>query len=148
MSEETLPKYKNPIWQDKSNRHIVCELLQSNGEYLVAHVVAGPESEGGVNADYDAILDQYGIEEIDKRTSDHKESREKIEIQQKEQEEANIARHKQEILFNMKLEAFEIEEIKNSQNKDLKKRLRKSKTSIEVNAYATLLIQDALANAE
>ena len=59
-----------------------------------------------------------------------------------------MARNRQEVLFNMKLEAFEVEEIKNSTNRDLKKRLRKAKSVIEVQAFATLLIQDALNNAE
>jgi hypothetical protein len=46
----------------------------------------------------------------------------------------------------MKLEAFEVEEIKQSENRELKKRLRKAKTPVEVQAFATLLIQDAIAN--
>jgi len=144
MSEETLPKYKDPIWQDKANNHIVCRILQGNGEYAVAHIVAAD----GVNPDFDAVLEMYGEEELDRLTAEHKSQQFQIEAANKERALADQARHKQEILFNMKLEAFEIEEIKNSQNKDLKKRLRKSKTPIEVNAYATLLIQDALANAE
>jgi hypothetical protein len=144
MSEETLPKYKDPIWQDKSNKHIVCRMLQGNGDYAVAHIVAAD----GVNPDFDAVLEMYGEEELDRLTAEHKSQQFQIETANKERALADQARHKQEILFNMKLEAFEIEEIKNSQNKDLKKRLRKSKTPIEVNAYATLLIQDALANAE
>ncbi len=144
MSEETLPKYKDPIWQDKSNKHIVCRMLQGNGDYAVAHIVAAD----GVNPDFDAVLEMYGEEELDRLTAEHKSQQFQIEAANKERALADQARHKQEILFNMKLEAFEIEEIKNSQYKDLKKRLRKSKTPIEVNAYATLLIQDALANAE
>jgi hypothetical protein len=144
MSEETLPKYKDPIWQDKSNNHIVCRILQGKGDYAVAHIVAAD----GVNADFDAVLEMYGEEEIDRLTEEHKSQQFEIEAANKERALADQARHKQEILFNMKLESFDIEEIKNSQNKELKKRLRKAKTPIEVTAYATLLIQEALANAE
>lgn len=144
MSEETLPKYKDPIWQDKSNNHIVCRILQGDGVYAVAHIVAAD----GVNADFDAVLEMYGEEEIDRLTEEHKSQQFEIEAANKERALADQARHKQEILFNMKLESFDIEEIKNSQNKELKKRLRKAKTPIEVTAYATLLIQEALANAE
>jgi Skp family chaperone for outer membrane proteins len=142
MSEETLPKYKDPIWQDKANNHIVCRMLQGNGEYVVAHIVAAD----GVNPDFDAVLEMYGEEEIDRLTEEHKAERAEQEKIDKERALADQARHKQEILFNMKLEAFEIEEIKQSQNRELKKRLRKSKTPIEVHAYATLLIQEALAD--
>lgn len=144
MSEETLPKYKNPIWQDKANRHIVCRMLQGNGEYAVVHINAA----GGENADYDAVLEAYGEEELDRLTAEHLVEREKQEKIAKEKHEADLLRKKQEVLFNMKLESFEIEEIKQSQNRELKKRLRKSKTPIEVQAYATLLIQEALANEE
>jgi len=144
MSEETLPKYKNPIWQDKANRKIVCRMLQGNGEYAVIHIDAA----GGVNADYDAIIEMFGEDELDRLTAEHDVERERQEKIRKEKAEADAMRRKQEVLFNMKLEAFEIEEIKNSQNRELKKRLRKSKTPIEVHAYATLLIQEALANAE
>lgn len=144
MSEETLPKYKDPIWQDKSNRHIVCRLLQSNGEYAVAHIVAAD----GYNEDYEAVIKLFGEEELDRLTAEHEIERQKQIKFEKERAEADFVRQKQEVLFNMKLEAFEIEEIKNNQNRELKKRLRKAKTPIEVHAYATLLIQEALANAE
>lgn len=140
MSEETLPKYKDPIWQDKSNNHIVCRILQGGGEYAVAHIVAAD----GVNPDFDAVLEMYGEEEIDRLTAEHHAERTNQEKINKERALADQARHRQEVLFNMKLEAFDVQEIKQSQNKELKKRLRKSKTPIEVQAYATLLIQEAL----
>lgn len=142
MSEETLPKYKDPVWQDKDNRQIVCRMLQSNGEYAVVHINAG----GGENVDYDAVLEMFGEEELDRLTEKHKEQKERQRKIKKERAEAEIARKKQQVLFNMKLEAFEVEEIKQSENRDLKKRLRKAKTPIEVQAYSTLLIQEAIAN--
>jgi hypothetical protein len=48
----------------------------------------------------------------------------------------------------MKLQAFESEYIKNSGNRELKKLLRKSKTPIEVQAIATILIQEELYKSE
>jgi hypothetical protein len=142
MSES--PKYKDPIWQDKANRYIVCRILQGNGEYAVCHINAA----GGENEDYDAVLEMYGEEEIDRLTAEHDEERKRQDQIRKERAEADLVRKKQEILFNMKLEAFEVDEIKSSDNRELKKRLRKAKTPIEVHAYATLLIQEALVNAE
>ena len=143
---EDLPKYKNPIWQNKDNRHIVCQILQNNGEYTLCHVVAGPESEGGVNVDYDAIIAEYGYEKLDELTANNEEAKEKHHLLEKEKSEQHLQRHKQEILFNMKLEAFEIDLIKNSQNKELKKLIRKSKTPLEIQAYTTILIQKELEN--
>jgi len=137
-------KYRNPIWQNKDNRHLVCEILQPNGEYAVCHVIAGPEAEGGVNKDYDAVIEQYGIDGLDSLTEAHKEQQKKNHERRKEHEEQKFQRHKQEVLFNMKLEAFEIESVKNSENKELKKLIRKAKTPLEVQAYTTILIQKEL----
>lgn len=144
MSEETFPKYKDPIWHDKSNRAITCRIHQGDGEYAIAQIVAAD----GENADYDAVLEMYGEEEINRLTEEHEEQKIKNQQVEAERAAAHMTRKKQEVLFNMKLEAFEIEEIKNSTNRELKKRLRKSKTIVEVQAFATLLIQDALNNAE
>jgi len=144
MSDVELSKYKNPIWQNKDNRHLVCEILQSDGEYALCHVVAGPESEGGVNKDFDSIIAEYGYEELDKRTLEHSKIKEQRLIVEKEEAEAKVMRMKQEVLFNMKLEAFESDLIQSSEDKDLKKLIRKARTPIEVQAYATILIQREL----
>lgn len=143
MAEE-LVKYKNPIWQNKENRHIVCEMLQVNGEYAVCHVIAGPESEGGSNVDYDNIVAEYGIDVLDERTAAFRARKDEEHARAKEEEAAKQLRLKQEVLFNMKLEAFEIDIVKGSEQKDLKKLIRKAKTPIEVQAYTTILIQREL----
>jgi len=140
-----MEKYRNPVWQDKKRRHLVCEMLQGNGEYSVAHVIAGPESEGGVNQDYDAIVEQFGIEGLDQRTQIHKDGQKKQQARRREQEEQKFQRQKQEILFNMKLEIFEIDLVKKSKNKELKKLIRKAKSPIEAQAYATILMQSEYA---
>ena len=49
-----------------------------------------------------------------------------------------------EKLFEYKLETFEIPEIKESKNRLLKSKLRRSKSIPEVNLYAILLVQEAL----
>lgn len=140
-----MEKYRNPIWQDKKRRHVVCEMLQHNGEYAVAHVIAGPESEGGVNADYDAIVEKFGIDDLNTRTEVHKNNQKKQALRKREQEEQKFQRQKQEILFNMKLEIFEIDLVKQSKNKTLKKLIRKAKSPIEAQAYATILMQSEYA---
>ena len=143
-NEEFKPMWKDPIWKDKENRRMVARRLTGTGEYAVVHI----DASGGVNQDYDEILETFGEEKLDELTAKHKEEQIRQEQIHRERVEADQTRRKQETLFNMKLEAFEIEEIKNSQNRDLKKRLRKAKSPIEIQAFATLLIQEALANAE
>ena len=142
--KERPPVWKDPIWRDKNNRQIVARRLTGTGEYAIVHIDASE----GVNKDFDEILEIFGEEVLDESTAKHKEEAQRQEQIHRERQEADKVRQAQEVLFNMKLESFEIEEIKNSQNRDLKKRLRKAKTPIEVQAYATLLIQEALANEE
>lgn len=48
----------------------------------------------------------------------------------------------EEQLFKLKLSAFEIEEVKNSSNRELKASLRKSKNFMEVVAYTAAIIID------
>ena len=67
MSEETLPKYKNPRWVDKENRRIWCEILV-NDKYHQCNINVGNPSEGLINKDYDALLELYSEEEIDQNT--------------------------------------------------------------------------------
>ena len=134
------PKYKHPYFLDKSVRSMKAEILVA-GEYQECIINAGAPETGYVNADYDAIMEEYGEEELDRLTAlvNDIES-EKLE-RHEEQKTIQLNRMKQETLFNMKLEAFEIEIVKNSKNKELKKLIRKAKTPLEVQAYTTILIQ-------
>ena len=141
MSEETLPKYKNPRWVDKENRRIWCEILV-NDKYHQCNINVGNPSEGLINKDYDALLELYSEEEIDQNTELFDKEGEENQKRAEEAREVHINRVKQETLFEMKLEAFEIETIKNSKNKELKKCIRKAKTLIEVQAYSTMILQE------
>ena len=58
----------------------------------------------------------------------------------KEFEKDEIERIKSDALFDAKLEAFEIADIKNSKNRTFKSRIRKSKSIMEVTALTAALI--------
>lgn len=137
------PKYRNTVWKDKENRSLTCEIF-IGGEYQQCIVNAGPASEGFVNPDYDAIIELIGEEEIDRLTAIEDENKAQEEERAKEQQEVRLNRVKQEALFNIKLEAFEIPIVKQSEEKELKKLIRKAKSPVEVTAYTTILIQREL----
>lgn len=137
------PKYRNTVWRDKENRSLTCEIF-IGGEYQQCVVNAGPASEGFVNADYDAIMELIGEEEVDRLTAIEDEKKAQEEERAKEQQEVHRNRIKQEALFDIKLEAFEIPIVKQSQEKELKKLIRKAKSPVEVTAYTTILIQREL----
>ena len=69
------------------------------------------------------------------------------EQEQRRQLELNRRKaEKLEQLFNYKLETFEVEDIKESKNRILKSKLRRSKSIPEVNLYAIMILQDKLEN--
>jgi len=145
---EDFPKYLNPIWINKSIRSLRCQIWVDKldgGEYVDCTVTAGPAEEGYVNEDYDAIMETIGEEMVDENTAVWEEEEQKRKDRHLQEHEIHKSRIKQETLFNMKLEALSIPEIKSSDNKELKKKLRKSKTLIEVQAYSTILLAKELA---
>ena len=100
----------------------------------------------GTNPDMKAVLEQYTEEEIDANTQEGLDRRNENIKRQMERRESQLTRAKQEALFNCKLEAFEVDAIKNSKNTELKRMIRKSKSIMEVQAYATILLMKELEN--
>ena len=49
-------------------------------------------------------------------------------------------------LFEAKIKAFEIDDIKNSKNRALKAKLRKAKNLVEVNIYSMMIVMEELEN--
>ena len=139
MTEEKA-KYRNPRWIDKENRSLFCEILVGQS-YRPAQINVGNIEEGLVNEDFNAIMEIFTEEEIDANTEAHKDV--VIEQEEKDAEQREVHRNRvmQEALFNMKLEAFEIPAIKNSEDKRIKKLIRKAKTQLEVQAWVTTLLQ-------
>ena len=144
VSEEIPPKkkYLNPYWSNKDNRHLIVTIELANGQHSMASI-QDPE---GTNPDMKAVLEQYTEEEIDVNTQEGLNRRNENIKRQMERRESQQARAKQEALFNCKLEAFEVESIKNSKNTELKRMIRKSKSIMEVQAYATILLMKELEN--
>lgn len=144
VSEEiTLKKkYLNPYWSNKDNRHLIVTIEQPNGQHSLASIM-DPD---GTNPDMKAVLQQYTEEDIDANTQEGLDRRNENIKRQMERRESQQARAKQEALFNCKLEAFEVEGIKNSKNTELKRMIRKSKSIMEVQAYATILLMKELEN--
>lgn len=144
VSEEitSKKKYLNPYWSNKDNRHLIVTIEQPNGQHSLASIM-DPD---GTNPDMKAVLEQYTEEDIDANTQEGLDRRNENIKRQMERRESQQARAKQEALFNCKLEAFEVDGIKNSKNTELKRMIRKSKSIMEVQAYATILLMKELEN--
>lgn len=104
------------------------------------------DEEGNVNPDWTSIMEQIGEDGVDESTQKRSEDRKQREKDREEQIQ-NVKKSKEmEALFATKLKAFEIEEVKNSKNRQLKSRLRKSKNAIEVNVYTMMIIMEEIEN--
>jgi len=105
-------------------------------------------SDGTENVLFKECVDFLGVESIDASTKRRYETKAKeAELnKQRKLEEANSK--KLEKLFEYKLETFEIPEIKESKNRALKSKLRRSKSIPEVNLYAMMLVKESIENAE
>ena len=143
-AEAPKKKYLFPYWSNKENRHLIVTIENPNGQSNMASIM-DPD---GTNPDMKSVLEQYTEDEIDKNTQDGLDRRNENIKRQMERRESQMVRGKQEILFNCKLEAFEVDAIKNSKNTEMKRKIRKSKSIMEVQAYATILLMKELENDE
>lgn len=127
---------KNPYWGNDQKTQVMCEFHFENGPIQTAAVSQTKEG----NPDWQEIFTNFTPEDIDKLTEGAlAEAREEHE-KRKQIERDDIERMKVDALFQAKLDAFEIDIIKNSKNRELKSRIRKAKTLIEVTAFASALI--------
>lgn len=121
-------KYINPKWLVPETRKQI-EVDCINDEGIRQRVVI-PRDEG--NSDYQSLLLSFSIETIEKNT------KEAVRIFRENQARSNQInkekddRQKNEDLFLAKLEVFDMDEIKNSTDKNLKRKIRKSKSKNEV----------------
>jgi len=135
---------KHPFWADETKTKIVCQFHYDSGEVLEASIM---DTEDG-NPDWAEIIETFGMEELDAATekfaSERKRHKEIEEAQKKEAVEVDMAGG----LFNAKLEAFEIEEVKSSKDRVLKSRIRKAKNIMEVMVLTSALVTKEMNNGE
>lgn len=128
----------NPHWINNARSVISAEFHYDDGRVAQATI-----SESDVtNPDLVEIRAKFTDEQLEANT------RKKIqeinaERDRKHQEElAKQQRKQQEELFAAKLKIFEIDAIKNSDNRQLKSKIRKSKSDVEAMAWASALLLD------
>lgn len=102
------------------------------------------DQNGNINPDWDELMSDVSVEQIDKNTAERKERKEKeaeIHTQRKKAEEQARELEK---LFDAKIKVLEIDQIKNTENKELKSKLRRAKNVVEMNLYAQLIMMEEL----
>jgi hypothetical protein len=147
--------YRNVTWTSIETKNAVnCEILVNldNGSTQIFTAVVSKPDDGSINEDWEAIMEKFGTEAIDEATTESVQEkqakREQDRIRKEDSNKRQAEFEKQELLFAYKLEAFEIEAVKNSKDRATKALIRKSKSIPEVQAYTTILLMKELNNAE
>tara|TARA_R110000822_G_scaffold47472_5_gene125871 strand:- start:2147 stop:2587 length:441 start_codon:yes stop_codon:yes gene_type:complete len=137
---------KHAFWENYQKDRITGILLTENGNKKTKQqlTVYKFNPDGLDNPDFAEIIEQIGTETLDKNTADRNENKEKEAKSRHIKEQQRKKQQELAELFESKLKAFEIDEIKNSINRDLKSRLRKSKNIIELQIYAQLIVKESL----
>jgi len=136
----------NAFWENYQKDRITGILITEEGNKKTRQqlTIYKFNPDGTDNPDFKEIIDQVTINVLNANTAERnerkaREAKEKHIKEQQQKKQRELAE-----LFEAKLRAFEIDEIKNSTNRDLKSRLRKSKNIIELQIYAQLIVKEAL----
>lgn len=137
----------NAFWETEEKNQLNCilEIVDDEGRDIRQVMKLNrTERDGSPNEMFNEVVEALGEERIDQETQDRVE-RKKAEAEEHKQRELEHQKaRKLEKLFNYKLEAFEVEEIKNSKNRKLKGKLRRAKSRIEVDLYSIMILQEQL----
>lgn len=126
----------NPHWINNARTVLSAEFHYDDGRVTTATI---SDTDAG-NPDLLEIKQKFTVEELEQNT------RKKISDIQRErerkfqEEQAKAQRKQQEELFAAKLKIFEIDAIKESTNRALKSKIRKSKSDVEALAWAAALM--------
>ena len=126
----------NPHWINNARTVISAEFHYDDGRVVAASI---SENESA-NPDLVEIKRKFTLEELEANTRKKIMQINAERERKKQEEEAKAQRKLQEELFAAKLKIFEIESIKNSTNRSLKSRIRKSKSDVEALAWAAALM--------
>lgn len=100
--------------------------------------------DGSINPQYQEVVNAVGMDVIDKYTQQRHEEKQKKKHEEEVKHEQKKQAAQLESLFSTKLRAFEIAEVKNSNNKALRTRIRRAQNELEVNALVSLIIGEEL----
>lgn len=121
-------RYIEPKWLiPEEKKQIEVNSVDDNGNRVKIII---PRDER--NSDYKSLISQYTIQQIDKNTDESLRIFREMQSRKNQRDIENKARIDSEELFMAKLEAFEMDEVKNTTNKEFKRSIRKSKNKMEV----------------
>lgn len=142
---------QNPFYRNDEKTQVTGILISEleNGKSTREQVEFEKYREdGSVHPYWIQIMDEVGDEIITENTR----ARHQKKLQEHEQKQLKIQQEKQvsltEKLFNMKLQVFEMPQVRNCQNRKLRSLLRSAKNEFELNAYITMILMDYINDSE
>jgi len=135
----------NAFWETPQKEMVNCILEMEDDVGRVTRQVMKlkkTDEDGNENPDFTEVVESLGEELIDQNTEERTERKKKEEEEEKQKELEHAKARKLEQLFNYKLEAFEVDEIKNCKNRQLKSKLRRAKSKVEVDMYAIMIMME------
>jgi hypothetical protein len=132
---------------DQNRIKTVLTITEDDGKIIKQELIVNKFTEkGAVNPDYEEIITAISEEKITENTNKRNErklkEREAIEQERIEKEKVEALQE----LFETKIQAFEIEAIKKSTNRELKSKLRKAANKVEVYIYSMMIVMEELNN--
>ena len=133
---------KDAFWETPTKELLNCISKHKEGFKDVRQVHKLKRGDPLFDECVEALTEKHIDVNTDKRVNKkfkEQEQRRQLELNKRKAE-------KLEQLFNYKLETFEVEDIRESKNRILKSKLRRSKSIPEVKLYAIMILQDKLEN--
>lgn len=137
----------NAFWhnEEKEVAEAILAITDSEGrEISQVLTVRKFDAESNINPDWEELLEQVGEEKIDQNTEERRVRKAQEREVEEQERKANQKARDLEELFDAKIKILEIEEIKNTENKKLKSKLRRSKSILEMNVYAQLIMMEEI----
>jgi hypothetical protein len=127
---------KNPHWINNARTVLSVEFHYDDGRVMSA-VINGDDQN---NTDLLQVQAEFSPEQIEENTRKAITKQARDREMQEKKEAAQKDKERQERLFNLKLQAFDVEVIKQTTEKKLKSALRRAKSDMEVYAFASAII--------
>jgi hypothetical protein len=132
---------------DKNRITTILTITEDDGKVIKQQLLVNKITDkGNSNPDWEEIMATIGEEKITENTNlrNERKVKEREAIEQERIEKEKVATLQE--LFETKIQAFEIEAIKNSKNRELKAKLRKAVNKVEVYIYSMMIVMEELNN--
>jgi DNA-directed RNA polymerase specialized sigma24 family protein len=133
----------NAFWEEEDHSKLKCIRMTKLGpgkekkDELTVHKF---QLDGSENPLYNEVIDALTIEGINASTAKRIAEKAKRKIDDSVKRDQDKQAKELEKLYTLKLQAFEIEDIKNCKEKTLRSKVRRAKNEVELNASVTMVM--------